>query len=72
MIKLILVDVDIDNAKITLKISTHVIYINVYVVSKLASFLEKHLRYEGGGGNLIPPPILNTSRRRVAVNRVNL
>ena len=53
MIKLILVDFDV-NANTTLKICTHVVYMYVYVSVEIsASFLEKHLRYDPHP----PPPI---------------
>ena len=54
MIKLILVDFDVKNANITLKICTYEV-INmfiVYVVEQISFiYLYKQLRYEGVGGD---------------------
>ena len=52
MIKLILVDFDVKNANITLKICTHEVYKHVYCLccGKISfTYLYKQLRYEGGG-----------------------
>ena len=55
VVKLIMVDFELHLCKYYFKNCTDVVYTCLCCVKMLASFLEKHLRYEGGG-QIDPPP----------------
>ena len=67
VIKFFLVNLYINNANIILKNCTHVVYIHVYVVFSLLSWNPFEIQRCRGRGYMPPrpPPILNTSRRRM-------